>query len=140
VGLQSADVTVLIGALRNATAAAVRLATELDRGSTAVVVAAGERWDSDGSLRPAHEDHLGAGAVLSALVTLGYGAAMSPGAMAAATLFRASEPHLLDQLRACASGQELIGRGFAADVDVAAAHDVSRCVPVLTDAWFEASD
>lgn len=138
--LQGVDTTVLIGCLRNASAAADRLAAELDRRRSVVVVAAGERWPSDGSLRPAHEDHLGAGAVLSALVALGYGPAMSPEASAAATLFRAAEPRLLDELRTCVSGRELIDRGFACDVEVAAALDVSRAVPVLSDAWFGASD
>ena len=134
--LQDADATVIIGCLRNATAVADRLASALDRGDTVVVVAAGERWARDGSLRPALEDHLGAGAVLSALVRLGYSGGMSPEASAAVAVFRAAESHLLDWMTDCVSGRELIDRGFGSDVEVAAALDVSRTVPVLTGAWF----
>lgn len=134
--LQDAGAAVLIGCLRNATATAERLAAELDGGRTVVVVAAGERWDRDGSLRPALEDHLGAGAVLSALVMLGYGTAMSPEAAAAAGLFHLSRPKLTEWMKNCASGRELIGRGFGTDVEVAGALDVSRTVPVLAGDWF----
>ena len=134
--LRDADTSVMIGCLRNATAVADRLASALDRGDTVVVVAAGERWARDGSLRPALEDHLGAGAVLSALVRLGYSSAMGPEASAAVDLFRAAESHLLEWMTDCVSGRELIDRGFGSDVEVAAALDVSRTVPVLTGAWF----
>lgn len=137
--LQSADIMVVIGCLRNAKAVAERLAGELDRGRTVAVVAAGERWGSDGSLRPALEDHLGAGAVLAALNSLGYDPAMSPEASAAVAMFEGAEPYLLDWLRRCASGKELADRGFESDVEVAAALDVSRAVPVLEGDWFEAS-
>ena len=134
--LQAGDATVLIGCLRNATAVADRLASNLDRGETMVVVAAGERWASDGSLRPALEDHLGAGAVLSALAELGYRPAMSPEASAAVALFQTAESCLLEWLQQCVSGRELIDRGFGADVVVAAAVDVSRTVPVLAGDGF----
>jgi 2-phosphosulfolactate phosphatase len=134
--LRDAGAAVMIGCLRNATAAADRLAPELDRGRSVVVVAAGERWDRDGSLRPALEDHLGAGAVLSALARLGYLAAMSPEACAALAVFRAAESHLYGWMTQCVSGRELIDRGFGSDVEVAADLDASSTVPVLTGAWF----
>ncbi len=134
--LQAAGATVMIGCLRNATATADRLACELDRGHAVLVIAAGEHRAGDGSLRPALEDHLGAGAVLSALVKLGYGPALSPEASAAVAMFQAAESHLLEWMTHCASGRELADRGFGSDVQVAAALDVSRTVPVLTDAGF----
>jgi 2-phosphosulfolactate phosphatase len=135
--LRDAGAIVMVGCLRNATAAARRVAAELERGRTVVVVAAGERWARDGSLRPALEDHLGAGAVLSALAKLGHSSAMSPEAAAAAALFQASEPRLLEWMAQCVSGRELIDRGFDSDVEVAAALDASPNVPVLTGSWFE---
>lgn len=134
--LQGTGAIVMLGCLRNATAAAGRLASELDRGNTVVVVAAGERWARDGSLRPALEDHLGAGAVLSALARLGHGGALSPEASAAVATFRAAESHLLEWMTDCVSGRELIDRGFGSDVEVASALDASRTVPVLAGDWF----
>jgi 2-phosphosulfolactate phosphatase len=134
--LQDAGATVLVGCLRNAAAVAERLATELDRGASVVVIAAGERWGGDGSLRPALEDQLGAGAVLSALASLGYGAAMSPEASSAAGLFQAAGSRLREWLTHCVSGRELIDRGFDSDVEVASALDVSRTVPALSGGWF----
>ena len=103
------------------------------------VVPAGERWP-DGSLRPAAEDLWGAGAVLAALEEPGF----SPESRLARAAFRAvagdafasSGPSLLDELNACAGGQELIGKGFAADVAVAAGHGLSEVVPVLVDGAF----
>ena len=95
-----------------------------------VVVAAGERWAADDSLRPALEDLLGAGAVISALGAAGVGG-WSPEASAAAYTFEAVQGSVSDVLRACSSGQELIGRGFGEDVDIAAELDTSPHVPML---------
>jgi 2-phosphosulfolactate phosphatase len=39
-------------------------------------------------------------------------------------------------LAACTSGRELADRGIAADLPVAAEHDVSRVVPVLRNGAF----
>ncbi len=122
--LAETGVTVVGAALRNAGAVASWLR---DRpASTVSVVAAGERWP-DGGLRPAVEDLWGAGAVLAALG----GAGASPEADAATAAFRAVAPEVEASLRACASGRELVEDGFGADVDLAAAHDVSGVVPVL---------
>jgi len=128
----------VVGAsLRNRSAAAGWLASRLlaDQEASVVVVAAGERWDADDSLRPALEDLLGAGAVISALGAAGL-AGWSPEARAAAFTFDAFAQSLPDTLRACTSGQELIGRGFGEDVDVAAELDTSPHVPVLRDDIF----
>jgi 2-phosphosulfolactate phosphatase len=57
--------TVLAGSLRNAVSIANYLrVSQFDR---VVFVAAGERWISDGSLRPAHEDLIACGAIISLL-------------------------------------------------------------------------
>lgn len=136
---------VVAGCLRNAGAVATWAGRALERGHAVVVVAAGERWVQDGSLRPALEDHLGAGAVLSRLRALGHGGAFGAEARAAAGLFDAVAGGAGDQralaglLRDCAGGREPAGAGFGADVDVAAELDASVVVPVLVDGAFVAA-
>lgn len=125
--------TVLAGCLRNASAVA---AVAREHGGVVTVIAAGERWDrTEGSLRPSVEDLLGAGAILTALAP----AAPSPEARAAMAAFQAAQPHLRAQLLACASGRELIQKGFTQDVEIAAEHDASRTVPVLREGAFQAA-
>jgi 2-phosphosulfolactate phosphatase len=120
----------VVGAcLRNRRAVANWLAPRVAAGADVAVVPAGERWQ-DGSLRPAVEDLWGAGAVLDALgpVTL------SPEAAAAVAAFRAVR--LPEDLAACSSGRELLARGYAGDVAMAADIDASTVVPVLLDGVF----
>ncbi|WP_369147573.1 2-phosphosulfolactate phosphatase [Streptomyces sp. R44] len=131
--------SVVAASLRNHSAVARLLA---DRGyGTAdrplAVIASGERWP-DGSLRPALEDLLGAGAVLSAFA--GTRAAqthtLTPEATAAATLWDATEDPVA-ALHGCDSGRELYEYGFPQDVAVAAELDGSTLVPVLVDGAFQ---
>lgn len=123
-GLADAAVTVVGACLRNASA----VARHADAGPGRLfVVAAGERWP-DGSLRPAVEDLWGAGAVLAALTR----ADLSPEAEAAVAAYGAVRGRLEEVLPACASGRELVGGGWAGDVEVAADCDVSDVVPKLT--------
>jgi 2-phosphosulfolactate phosphatase len=122
--------TTLTACLRNSAA----VAEEARRlGGVVAVVACGEQWP-DGSLRPAWEDLIGAGAVLAHL-----SGERSPDARAAVAAFRQAEAELPRLLRECASGRELIDRGFAADVELAAAVGVSAGVPRLTGQAFRAS-
>ncbi len=130
---------VVVGCLRNATAVADLIAAKLGRGDTVAVIAAGERWREDGSPRPALEDHLGAGAVLSALSGLGHRNAMSPEASAAAGLFDVVRPSLNQYMHDCVGARELEAMGFRSDVDVAALLDVSPLVPVLIDGAFQST-
>jgi 2-phosphosulfolactate phosphatase len=95
------------------------------------VVAAGERWP-DGSLRPALEDLLGAGAIISQL-----SGARSAEAQNAAWAFE-STTDLSDALLRCASGVELSERGFAGDLAAAVELDVDDHASVLRDAAFVA--
>lgn len=124
--LAEAGATVVGACLRNAAAAARHVA---DLGGSVLVVAAGERWP-DQTLRPAAEDLWGAGAVLAALAGLGVGP-LSPEARTAVAAWEAVAGDLSEQLHACASGVELVEKGFPDDVAVAAQVDVSEVVPVL---------
>lgn len=127
----SSGALVIAGCLRNASAVA-KWAQEA--GTSISVIPAGERW-SDGSLRPAIEDLLGAGAIIRAM-----SGTLSPESSIAVSAFEGSEAVLRDHLRDCSSGRELRERGFAADVELAAEVDVSRTVPVLRGDAFVASD
>lgn len=113
---------VVAACLRNAPAAA---AFARSHGGPVAVIACGERWP-DGSLRPAWEDLAGAGAVIADLP-----GRRSPEAEAPCAAFHGARADLVDRLRACASGRELIERGFQADVEWAAMAEDSGCVPVL---------
>ncbi|HWS32120.1 MAG TPA: 2-phosphosulfolactate phosphatase [Actinoplanes sp.] len=99
-------------------------------GATVAVVAAGERWAADGSLRPAVEDMWGAGAFLAALADEGVPGA-SPETLTAAAAYRAVAADISSALRDCASGRELITGGYPEDVEVAAERDSSTVVPLL---------
>lgn len=131
----SARGQVVAACLRNASAVG-RWLSEQGCGSERPVtlVPAGERWP-DGSLRPALEDLLGAGAVLAALRAPD--GALSPEALAARALVRGLDrAALVDLVRGCASGRELADGGFGQDVDVAVDLDGSTVVPVLSDGSF----
>jgi 2-phosphosulfolactate phosphatase len=130
--LADRGVTVIGACLRNATAVAERIAS--DAPARVVVIAGGERWPDD-TLRPAVEDLWGAGAVISALAARGFGPASPEAATAAAAYDALGAAHGDDTvgaaLRDCASGRELIERGFGEDVTIAAEVDTSSAVPVL---------
>ena len=111
---------VLAGCLRNARAVGEAAARA---GRTCNVIPAGERWP-DGSLRPALEDALGAGAILSWLP-----GPLSPEAEAAVATFERHRGSLLEVLDRSGSGRELAERGHQRDHVIAGELDVSRCVP-----------
>lgn len=115
------DKTAYAACLRNAGAVAAAVPSD----ARTLVVAAGEHWP-DGSLRPALEDLLGAGAILARLK-----GCLSPDAMAAAAAYRDLRGKLADNLAHCPSGQELIAAGYPEDVIWAAEEDCSSAVPLL---------
>jgi 2-phosphosulfolactate phosphatase len=136
---EATGAVVLAGCLRNARAVAAA-ARALADGGPIGVVPGGERWgvnladDADaGPLRPAVEDLLGAGAIMSSL--LGYGSASVEAALAAEMYARASVD---DVLNGCVSGRELIAAGHAGDVALASQVNVSTAVPRLTDGLLHA--
>ena len=81
---------------------------------------------SDGSLRRAVEDQIGAGAVVGALPGL-----RSSESRVAAALYRRSTDNLFSVLAGSVSGRELREKGLAEDLEWAAAENASRCVPII---------
>lgn len=77
-----------------------------------LVIPCGEHWP-DGRFRPAVEDYVAAGGIIAALAR-----SPSPEAAAALASWDQSRAQHFKPLFACSSAQELIARGFAADVDL----------------------
>ena len=96
-------------------------------GHRIAVIAAGERWRTDWSLRPAIEDWLGAGAIIQHLP-----GQFSPEARLAADAFGSAAGEIAAIIAGCSSGKELIAGGFAEDVALASAIDADHCAPRLT--------
>jgi 2-phosphosulfolactate phosphatase len=119
----------LAGCLRNA-AAVASAAQRL--GERILVVPAGEQWP-DMKMRPAVEDMVGAGAIIRHLA-----GTKSPEAMAAQAVFLQAESTLRAVLEASSSGKELIERGYAEDVAMAAELNVSSCAPLMVDGAYQA--
>ncbi len=118
------DRTAFAGSLRNATAVAAALQNS---GERIAVIAGGEHWPG-GSLRPAIEDLLGAGAIISRLK-----GELTPEARSARAAYLELRDELAATLRASLSGRELIDRGFTGDVEMAAEEDASAAVPGLLE-------
>ena len=122
--LRTGQTPTLAGCLRNCKAVADFARSY---GTKIAVIPAGERWE-DGSLRPAWEDLVGAGAILSYL-----DGRLSPEAEVAVAAFQNLQGNLVTVLERCSSGKELVARGFAKDVELAAAINISSCVPLLVN-------
>lgn len=122
---------ILAGCLRNARAVADAAA---QIGTSFNVIPAGERW-ADGSLRPALEDWLGAGAILRWLP-----GNRSPEADAAVASFEQYRDRLVETLDACGSGRELAERGHEKDKFMAGELDASVSIPRFDGSAFIASD
>ena len=125
--VSAAGIPVYAACLRNVSAVVAALSTAEHVG----LVPAGERWP-DGTLRPAYEDLIGAGAIAAGLGAHEGGS--SPDAEAAALAYLSRRP-----LAECPSGKELIDRGFLGDVQLAEDIDVDHVVPVLRNGRFVAA-
>jgi 2-phosphosulfolactate phosphatase len=122
--LSAGNKPTLAGCLRNAkvvAGAAQRL------GGQVLIVPAGERWP-DGTLRPCLEDLVGAGAIIHHMVGL-----KSPEAKLAEAVYLSVLEDLSATVFSCSSGKELVVRGYAQDVEMAAQLNVSGCAPLMTD-------
>ena len=113
--------TVIAGSLRNAAAVARAIAS-----TPATIIASGEKR-SDGTIRFALEDLLGAGAIIDAA-----SAPRTYEAEAAAAAFRELRLDLREALSECESGIELLERGYPQDIALAADIDADDVVPHLT--------
>jgi len=125
--LSTGAVPTLTGCLRNAKAVAE--SAQL-LGNRIAVIPAGERWP-DGSLRPAVEDWVAAGAIISHLK-----GSRSPEAASATAAFSDSHSSLPESLRQCSSGRELVERRFDSDISYAADLDISSTAPILHDGGY----
>jgi len=119
------DVPVFAGCLRNATALADSVRA-FAGGRDVAIIPAGERWAHDGSLRPAIEDWLGAGAIISAL-----GLPCASEAELARLTYEAARQGLAPLVRDSLSGRELIEAGYEGDVAMALEIDASDGAPLL---------
>lgn len=125
--LSTGDTLTLCACLRNFRSVA---AYAMDHGKKISVIPAGERWE-DGTIRFALEDLFGAGAVLSCLK-----GSHSPESTMAVNLYHSLHNEETETLLKCASGIELVEKGFEVDVYLATDMNVSECVPVLDNGFY----
>ena len=114
----------ICGSLRNAKSVAKYA---MGFGKKISIVPAGEQW-ADKTLRPAFEDLVGAGAIISYLT-----GTLSPESKTALSAYEGSKTNLLEDIINCSSGKELIERGFEKDIYLACEFNISDNVPLLID-------
>jgi len=114
----------LCGCLRNAKSVAE---FAVSFGKRISIIPAGEQWTNN-TLRPAFEDLLAAGAIVSHLP-----GTLSPESKVALSVYQNLKFNIFDEIVNCGSGKELIQRGFEEDVRLACQADASDTVPLLTD-------
>ncbi|MDQ0896833.1 2-phosphosulfolactate phosphatase [Paenibacillus sp. V4I7] len=115
----------IAGCLRNAFAVSDFIKRHYP-GDVISVIACGEQWEN-GMLRPAIEDLIAAGAILSQFDQ----SSLSPEAKIAVSAFIHAEHDIKTILKECSSGRELIEKGFPEDVIIASELNVSQVVPVF---------
>ena len=129
--LSCGDRPTFAACLRNAHAVADAVSSIISNNDPILIVAAGERW-SDGSLRPAIEDWLGAGRITSRLVK--GGCQPTPEAEAVTACADAlGDDGIGRVVRGSTSGIELTERGYDDDVELATRINCSTNVPRLIE-------
>lgn len=127
--------TVYAGCFLNAKAVAKAAQKEAEEsGKPIMVLACGERSqlsDSEGELRFALEDYLGAGAILSHFTL-----SLSPEAEVCAAAWRGSKARFKELLWDCGSGRELREKGLGADVESVSQLDLYSVAPRLVQGEF----
>jgi 2-phosphosulfolactate phosphatase len=126
----------LIGALLNASSvASIVNQLRVQTGANITVVPCGEQWDDvkehENNLRPAIEDYLGAGAILSNLE-----GEKSPEAEVCIGAFNHSKEKISEIIWGCGSGRELRQKGFEADVSHCSNLNAYETVPLLNHDHF----
>lgn len=121
----------LIGALLNAeSVAAVANQLHIQTKANISVIPCGEEWEEirehENTLRPAIEDYLGAGAILSYL-----DGEKSPEAEICMTSYLSIKQKIDSLMWHCGSGRELREKGFQSDVEHCSRLNVYQTVPVL---------
>lgn len=130
ISLATGNIPTYAGCLRNAHAVA---AAASRHGSRISVVPCGERWNKDESLRPAIEDLIGAGAIIRHLP-----GSKSPEALLAVWAFDGASASLINAIRNCSSGKELLERDHEQDVMLACELDHDKESPRLIDGAYQA--
>ncbi len=128
---RDAGSAVFSGCFRNMTATATAC-RHYDR---ILVIPCGEKWP-DGSLRPAVEDYVAAGAIISATGREN----CSPEAQAAVAAWTFHQKTDLSLLYECSSARELRMRGFAADVTLCLEPDVASSACQLYGDFYSTAD
>ena len=124
---KESNVCTIAGCLRNAFAVSNYIKSHYPN-QVISVIACGGHW-MNGTLRPAIEDLIGAGAILSEFDQ----SKLSPEAKIAVSAFRNVEHNLKETLRECSSGRELTEKGFPEDASIASELNISGVVPVFYD-------
>ena len=126
--LGTGDTPTFAGCFRNASSVAAAAST---CGKSIAVIPAGERWEPGEGLRPAIEDWIGAGAIISFLA-----GTRSPESELALQAFESVRSRLHETLSACSSGKELISKGYSSDIDLIAAFNTDPVAPRLINGCY----
>ena len=94
-----------------------------------------QNGNQDGTLRPAYEDLIGAGAIICHLR-----GTLSPEARLAASAFLGLQNDLLTNLMDCSSGKELREIGYEEDIRLCAELDADDIAPVLMDGAYRKAE
>jgi 2-phosphosulfolactate phosphatase len=132
ISLSTGDTPTYAGCLRNANAVA---RAAMRHGAKIGVIACGERWREDMSLRPAFEDLIGAGAIIRKL-----GGRRSPEAESALWAFLGARDALADFVLRCSSGKELVECNHQEDVILACQMDADSVAPLLVEGAYGAAE
>lgn len=132
ISLATGDTPTYAGCLRNASAVAK---ASMRHGPRIGVIACGERWRVDSSLRPSLEDMIGAGAVIAHLT-----GGRSPEAEAALWAYTETKHALFDFVRRCSSGKELAESHYEEDVRLACQLDADDVAPLLGEEAYRAAE
>ncbi len=128
---------ILVGAITNASAVADEALRQQEAtGRSVTVIACGEREEAlgtNGDLRMAIEDYLGAGAILTHL-----GPDKSPEARLCETAYQNCRTDLAELIWDSTSGRELRQLGYGRDVEIATALDSEISVPQMVRGAFTA--